>query len=1335
MKYDDTKYEKLMQQVELACRRLIILEERAAAPPDQDAGGLEARQVLSTALEELHVAYEELRHQNEELLSTRRMVEAARQRYHELFDFAPDGYLVTDLNGKIQEANRAAAVMLGVNQEFLEGKPLLVFVAERDRKAFPTRLAQIRGDAGDTQDWEIHLQPSHGAPFPAAMTIARACDTTGQLIGLRWSLRDISQIKRAEEILRRTNVELDRRVQERTADLAKTDEVLRAEEAIARLASFPELNPNPVIEVDGAGQVHYANPAALRLVPDLQDVGVEHPWLAGLPSEFTEFQRGVRTPLAREVKVGNNWYEQRLHYIQAIQRLRIYMFDITERKQAAEALLASEERLQLAQKAAAAGQWDWNILTGELRWSEEYYAVHGLAPGSLEPSYENWLRCMHADDRDGASAQVTLGIGQKKDEIRIEYRIVRPDGDIRWLNCRGQVFYDETGRPVRMVGITLDITERKQAEEERERLLQQLAAEKARWEITVESMLDPVTICDAKGCAIYMNAAYSRLISRQIQPGLGLEDHAAHYRLYHPDGSLFDSRDLPLQRAALRGEEVRNMEIIQATDTGKKVIAIWNAAPLRDAEGRIMGAVAVGHEITEQRRAEEALRRYQLLAERARDVVLFIGRDGRILEANQAAVTRYGYSREELLNLNIRDLRAPETRSLTEQQLTQAEAEGILFETVHCGKDGSQFPVEVSSCGTTLGGERVLLSIIRDITERKQAEDALRSAYDTLKKRLEGLAAELVGAEVASGPARSSQAAAEEETKRLSRLLELRVGELAALDRAGRALTASLDPEGVLHLLMSEVRALLGTEGVSVLRHDPRSDELIFIAAEGAGLERLIGQHMPAMAGIPGWAFSERQAVRVDDVRNDPRCYGGLHGMGEIAFRSILAVPLISKGTVVGVLGAVNKIGGAFSEDDLQILAAIANAAAIAIENARLYAVEQGRRRQLEAVRAVTAEITRELDLLKVLQLITRHAEELLGSGSGTIWLWDETEQALIAQTWSGRNQWIGKRRIRLGEGLAGIVAETREGQFVNDYRSWPHALPFTLDRGKITAVIAEPLLYHDRLLGVLAVDNEGTDRTFTEEDGDLLELIASHAAIAIQNAQLFEQVEAARERLENLSRRLVEVQEEERRHIARELHDEIGQALTGLKLLLGMEASVPADPGGQSHDEIQALVSDLLARVREMSLDLRPAMLDDLGLLPTLTWHFERYTARTDVQVVFKHTDLAGRRFAPAVETAVYRIVQEALTNVARHARVREVTVRLWANEECVGAQVEDRGEGFRPETAIASRATGGLIGMRERAELLGGRLTVESTPRVGTLVSAEFPSGRRGREKEMVG
>ncbi|MBM3133351.1 MAG: PAS domain S-box protein, partial [Chloroflexi bacterium] len=156
------------------------------------------------------------------------------------------------------------------------------------------------------------------------------------------------------------------------------------------------------------------------------------------------------------------------------------------------------------------------------------------------------------------------------------------------------------------------------------------------------------------------------------------------------------------------------------------------------------------------------------------------------------------------------------------------------------------------------------------------------------------------------------------------------------------------------------------------------------------------------------------------------------------------------------------------------------------------------------------------------------------------------------------------------------------------------------------------------------------------------------------------------------LSRRLVEVQEAERRHIARELHDQIGQALTGIKLSLEKAAVQQASDCQATIDESQVLINDLIGRVRALSLDLRPPMLDDLGLLPTLLSHFKRYTAQTGVEVLFQHRGLE-KRFPPDIETGAYRIMQEALTNVARHAKVQRVTVRILANEERLDLQIKD--------------------------------------------------------------
>lgn len=215
-------------------------------------------------------------------------------------------------------------------------------------------------------------------------------------------------------------------------------------------------------------------------------------------------------------------------------------------------------------------------------------------------------------------------------------------------------------------------------------------------------------------------------------------------------------------------------------------------------------------------------------------------------------------------------------------------------------------------------------------------------------------------------------------------------------------------------------------------------------------------------------------------------------------------------------------------------------------------------------------------------------------------------------------------------------------------------------------------------------------------------------------------------ERLQSLSQRLMEVQEAERRNIALELHDEIGQVLTGLKLTLELGSRLPVDKVATTLDQARSLVNDLMARVRKLSLDLRPAMLDDLGLLPTLLWHIENYTAQTQIRINFKHSGIDKRRFAPEVETAAYRVVQEALTNVARHSGVDEATVQLSTHQETLLIEVEDHGRGFDAESVRALGKTSGLAGMRERAVLLGGQLTIQSAPGIGTHLIADLFIGR---------
>jgi signal transduction histidine kinase len=276
--------------------------------------------------------------------------------------------------------------------------------------------------------------------------------------------------------------------------------------------------------------------------------------------------------------------------------------------------------------------------------------------------------------------------------------------------------------------------------------------------------------------------------------------------------------------------------------------------------------------------------------------------------------------------------------------------------------------------------------------------------------------------------------------------------------------------------------------------------------------------------------------------------------------------------------------------------------------------------------------------------------------------------------------------------------------------------------RHGLVSYLGLPLTARGDLLGIISLYNKH-EHDFTNEEVAFFTTLGGQAAIALQNARLFEEVRAGHVQLRDLSRRLLEVQEAEHRHIARELHDEIGQILTGLKLTLELSGRLSTQEASVKLAEAQALLDDLITRTRRLSLDLRPSMLDDLGLFPALRWHFERYSSVTQVNVTFNHSGLEGKRFAPQLETAAYRIVQEAMTNVARHSGVKQVMIDVCSDQDTLTIEIEDKGVGFDPGAAMRAGKASGLTGVRERTMLLGGRLKLESAPGTGTSLTVEFP------------
>jgi signal transduction histidine kinase len=286
----------------------------------------------------------------------------------------------------------------------------------------------------------------------------------------------------------------------------------------------------------------------------------------------------------------------------------------------------------------------------------------------------------------------------------------------------------------------------------------------------------------------------------------------------------------------------------------------------------------------------------------------------------------------------------------------------------------------------------------------------------------------------------------------------------------------------------------------------------------------------------------------------------------------------------------------------------------------------------------------------------------------------------------------------------------------------------FSEQTGITLAFAAFPLGYAGKDSGVLYVFDKGPNG-FPKEEVLLLESYANLAAVAIQNAWLFDQVRLGNEQLHALSHRLMEIQEHERMHLSRELHDETGQILAALMMRLGLlERDAGAPEEMRAHIvELKRIATEVLNNLHNLAVKLRPATLDHLGLFTALEQYVEEYSRQYPVEVQFDALEIEAIRLPADLETALFRIMQESLTNVALHAQASRVDILLNRRNSCLVMTIEDNGIGFNPDELENGNRLG-LFGMRERVVMLGGKLIIESSPGKGTTISVEVPYDNPG-------
>jgi signal transduction histidine kinase len=456
----------------------------------------------------------------------------------------------------------------------------------------------------------------------------------------------------------------------------------------------------------------------------------------------------------------------------------------------------------------------------------------------------------------------------------------------------------------------------------------------------------------------------------------------------------------------------------------------------------------------------------------------------------------------------------------------------------------------------------------------------------------------------------------------------------------------------------------------------------------------------------------DAEPLRLHDLTADPRAVG--FPPHHPLMQGFLGVPILLRGVAYGNLYLTEKESGEdFSAEDEEIVTLLAAQAAVAIENARLYESATRWLAQLESLTEVGNALAAETELGPLLELIAARLGELI-----------DAELVLIALPATGGDLRIEAAAGQQAEEVLGTFLSrtgSKSGRVMERRRS--DRVDSTLEDTEVDQDLARrmgmrsglyvPLVVGERAIGLVAAHNKrGPDPRFNDEELRVAETFAARAAVAVDLAD-----RVARDSL----RRVVEGQELERRRLARELHDETGQALTSI--LLGLkrveEAKTEEDAHGAA-SELRAEIVKTLQGVRRLAVELRPKALDDFGLVPALERLAEAFGGDSGIAIDLE-ANVGDDRLPPEMETALYRIAQEALTNVAKHARAQHVSVVVTRRHGSVTILVEDDGRGFG---ARGGEDDGlGLVGMRERVGLLGGRLAIESTEGSGTTIVAEVP------------
>jgi PAS domain S-box-containing protein len=666
-------------------------------------------------------------------------LEFSRDQYVDLYDYAPVGYVTLNAAGCIVNLNLTAVQILGYDRATLKGTPLLRLVSKSQRVQFVQHLAETRKTIEGRVLTELFFERKGGQPVLLQLTSQLESTASPREFDLRIAITDVTDLRRAEE-------------------------------ARACLAALVESSEDAIIGSDLNDVIISWNRGAERLFGYKARTVIGKSVAILIPEErrqeewdiLRRLQQGKplnnseaiepldtvrlhRNGIAIEIALSLSPILNNAGHVIGVSRIA---HDIRRRKRTEMALRESEERLRLSQQAAQVGSFEWNIETGVNRWTPELEALYGLSRGSFPGTQAAWEALIHPDDRGQAVRRVKEAM--QKGDYAGEWRVVRPDGQVCWLAGRGRVFKDTSGRPLRMLGVNIDITERKRAEEF-------LRESEARFHALVDASAEIVWTSDAKGDVVEDSPSWRGFTGQSVQQWL----NGSWPDAVHPNDR---QRVLALWRKGVQKTGSIDIEYRLRHVSGQWRWMARRAVPLFDTAGAVQGWVGMDSDITERKQAEDWLRkskeeleeevqqrtaqlremldRTQELYHKAPCGYHSLDPNGLYLQVNDTELQWLGYSRDELVRKKrIFEVLTPASRKIQETALRQTSERGLVSEVEldFVRADGSVLPALLSASAVRDEHGRVFMvrNAVVDTTARRRIERALRESEARLQAILE----------------------------------------------------------------------------------------------------------------------------------------------------------------------------------------------------------------------------------------------------------------------------------------------------------------------------------------------------------------------------------------------------------------------------------------------------------------------------------------------------------------------------------------------------------------------------------------------------------------------